>query len=300
MSSAARLKELEKLRSSLTAKQEAVSVHPGTLLFWQKLCDDEEAKDVIIETADGVVRAHSLLLRSISDPLKAMLSHGMLEGTTKKVQMLECTTSQLSFFLRVASTGIISEQDMYPGCQPEPSSQCEYKIDVQVLAKDGDGDNVVDFRMRSSTRFEKMMKAWCQHHGVDQSEALFELEGRELKPDDTPASCGVLTSQRKVVILAKPRDEGTASSPQSPPEGGIKLELLFGSASLARKYMAAELFERFIDRIKLQLTACTFDSVMDFAIKEQMIGLHSFCLRFAELDPHVEDSFKRQAFSSHV
>ena len=83
----------------------------------------------------------------------------------------------------------------------------EEKIDIQVMAQAEGGDNIVDFRMKGTSTFDKMMKAWCKHQGLSEAEAIFELNGRELKADDTPASCGWSRSDGTMKINAKPREE---------------------------------------------------------------------------------------------
>eukprot|EP00931_Biecheleriopsis_adriatica_P026180 TRINITY_DN1594_c0_g1_i2.p1 TRINITY_DN1594_c0_g1~~TRINITY_DN1594_c0_g1_i2.p1 ORF type:complete len:2278 (+),score=582.51 TRINITY_DN1594_c0_g1_i2:35-6835(+) len=83
----------------------------------------------------------------------------------------------------------------------------EEKIEVKVVAIDDDGETVVDFKMKSTTQFEKMMKAWCQHHGVDLAEAVFSFEGRELKPEDSPNTCKWSASKGVLRVEAKPREE---------------------------------------------------------------------------------------------
>eukprot|EP00425_Heterocapsa_triquetra_P020846 CAMPEP_0195149326 /NCGR_PEP_ID=MMETSP0448-20130528/176877_1 /TAXON_ID=66468 /ORGANISM="Heterocapsa triquestra, Strain CCMP 448" /LENGTH=149 /DNA_ID=CAMNT_0040187971 /DNA_START=36 /DNA_END=481 /DNA_ORIENTATION=- len=54
------------------------------------------------------------------------------------------------------------------------------KIEVQVVAEGDEGENVIDFKMKLSSPFEKMMQAWCRHHEVPFGEACFEFGGREL------------------------------------------------------------------------------------------------------------------------
>ncbi|CAE8634540.1 unnamed protein product [Polarella glacialis] len=87
------------------------------------------------------------------------------------------------------------------------SVDCD-KIQVKVVADGGDGDgpNVVDFKMKLDTLFEKMMKAWCKHHQVELSEVVFEIEGRELRPEDSPGTCGWTLSKGTLMVQARPRE----------------------------------------------------------------------------------------------
>eukprot|EP00928_Gymnodinium_smaydae_P033494 TRINITY_DN23982_c0_g1_i2.p1 TRINITY_DN23982_c0_g1~~TRINITY_DN23982_c0_g1_i2.p1 ORF type:complete len:253 (-),score=22.93 TRINITY_DN23982_c0_g1_i2:184-942(-) len=72
---------------------------------WEDMFDDEESKDVTVEARDGQVRVHSALLRQVSEPLKAMLSSGMRESTTKTIRLESYPCDLLKFFFRHVYTG---------------------------------------------------------------------------------------------------------------------------------------------------------------------------------------------------
>ena len=92
--------------------------------------------------------------------------------------------------------------------QPDTlQSHDDEKVSIQVVALAEGGENLADFKMKSSSRFEKMMKAWCKCNRVPESDALFEFNGKELSPNDTPASCSWNAQKGVMRINAKPREE---------------------------------------------------------------------------------------------
>merc|ERR1719414_1366701 len=84
----------------------------------------------------------------------------------------------------------------------------------------GSQQNALDFKMRSGTLFDKMMNAWCRHHGVDMSQAKFLLGDRELLPGDSPQSVGWTPADGCLTIQAMPRkpDVPEAEAPGQRPE----------------------------------------------------------------------------------
>jgi len=49
-----------------------------------------------------------------------------------------------------------------------------------------DGNNEVFFKIKRSTKLEKLMKAFCERQGKDPRAARFLFEGQKVQPTDTP------------------------------------------------------------------------------------------------------------------
>ena len=49
-----------------------------------------------------------------------------------------------------------------------------------------DGNNEVFFKIKKSTKLEKLMKAFCERQGKDLRSARFLFEGQKVQPTDTP------------------------------------------------------------------------------------------------------------------
>ncbi|CAE8632131.1 unnamed protein product [Polarella glacialis] len=79
------------------------------------------------------------------------------------------------------------------------------KLNVSVVSDSEGGPNIVEFRIKISTPFAKMMSAWCAHHKVSLVDVCFKIVGRILKPEETPESCGWTTpAQGTLFINADP------------------------------------------------------------------------------------------------
>ncbi|EXJ82056.1 hypothetical protein A1O1_08125 [Capronia coronata CBS 617.96] len=49
-----------------------------------------------------------------------------------------------------------------------------------------DGNNEVFFKIKKTTKLEKLMKAFCERQGKDIRSARFLFEGQKVQPQDTP------------------------------------------------------------------------------------------------------------------
>merc|ERR1712232_1443765 len=81
------------------------------------------------------------------------------------------------------------------------------KITVDVMAEDATGTNTMSFSMKVTTGFEKMMLAWCEHHGIPLKDVRFEGPGGlEVQVQHTPERLGWSASRGKLLIQAVPAD----------------------------------------------------------------------------------------------
>ena len=118
----------------------------------------------------------------------------------------------------LARTNSTEQSEISSQSKPTPATLDE-KIDIQVVALAEGGENIVDFKMKHSSAFEKMMKAWCKHQGLNEAEAIFEFNGRVLKANDTPEGCGWSRSDGAMKITAKPKEEAPVSSTRAATQG---------------------------------------------------------------------------------
>eukprot|EP00927_Polykrikos_kofoidii_P040114 TRINITY_DN34345_c0_g1_i1.p1 TRINITY_DN34345_c0_g1~~TRINITY_DN34345_c0_g1_i1.p1 ORF type:complete len:2868 (+),score=633.37 TRINITY_DN34345_c0_g1_i1:1275-8606(+) len=137
-----------------------------------------------------------------------------------------------------------------------PHPPPDQKVSVQVVADDADGRSQVDFSMKMATPFDRMMHAWCKHNKVPIEEARFELDGKELKPNDTPASCGWSPSKGDLVIQAVPREE--------PGE-----EALAAAAAMREARVSGGVVVDYTEKISVQVVGAdaTGESTMDCKMK---------------------------------
>mmetsp|Transcript_56682 Transcript_56682/g.184471 ORF Transcript_56682/g.184471 Transcript_56682/m.184471 type:complete len:238 (+) Transcript_56682:61-774(+) len=91
----------------------STKVRTDVVSIWERLFESDDSKDVTLVGAEGEeVPAHSLVLCAASEVFKKMLGGGMLEETTKRVEVKDYTAQQLRFFLRLVYTGQVSASDV--------------------------------------------------------------------------------------------------------------------------------------------------------------------------------------------
>lgn len=69
------------------------------------------------------------------------------------------------------------------GAQPEPAAGGEH-LNIKVT----DGNNEVFFKIKRSTRLDKLMKAFCERQGKEPSTVRFLFDGSRVREGDTPDS----------------------------------------------------------------------------------------------------------------
>ncbi|CAE7347768.1 KLHL36 [Symbiodinium sp. CCMP2456] len=87
-----------------------VTVPQSTLDFWESIRELTSSHNVIFEASDGEVSAHHHALAVASPVLKAMLTSAMKEGTTKRIQVKDSSSSGVSLFLDVLYTSSAREE----------------------------------------------------------------------------------------------------------------------------------------------------------------------------------------------
>ena len=85
------------------------------------------------------------------------------------------------------------------------------KISIQVIAQGADGKSVLDFAMKMSGTFDKLMRAWCGHNGIAFEEALFEFDGHALSAGQTPSGSNWFSERGVLIVNAMPRSADEAS-----------------------------------------------------------------------------------------
>ena len=58
-------------------------------------------------------------------------------------------------------------------------------LSLRVIGQDG---KEVYFKIKSSTKLGKLMKAWCQRQSVSENSVRFIIDGERVNEDDTPES----------------------------------------------------------------------------------------------------------------
>lgn len=87
------------------------------------------------------------------------------------------------------------------------------KVSVQVVAEGAGETSVIDFKMKLTTAFSKMMTAWCGHNEIPLAEAVFLHNGKALRPEDTPTDCGWSVDKGILTVHALPAGSVQTSPP---------------------------------------------------------------------------------------
>lgn len=80
------------------------------------------------------------------------------------------------------SKGANSVSGTTPDVKPDKGEALNVKV------RDPDG-TTVQFRCKSTTPFEKLMRAYCQKQGQSMDAIKFIFDGRRINKVDTPGSC---------------------------------------------------------------------------------------------------------------
>ena len=65
-------------------------------------------------------------------------------------------------------------------------------------AETGEG---TEFKMKPSTKFGKMMQAYCSNKGLDQRQLRFHYDGSRIQGTDTPTTIGLLAAEDEVHVI---------------------------------------------------------------------------------------------------
>ncbi|KAK3945259.1 ubiquitin-related domain-containing protein [Diplogelasinospora grovesii] len=66
--------------------------------------------------------------------------------------------------------------------QAEPQAQSAEHLNIKVT----DNNNEVFFKIKRSTKLEKLMTAFCERQGKTLASVRFLFEGQRVQPNDTP------------------------------------------------------------------------------------------------------------------
>ena len=88
-------------QSSPNAAGPRVSIHEGIAELWEKSLAAKDSHDLTIETADGVVTAHTHMLKAASSVVRAMLESPMKESRAQRIEMKDTPSKAVSLLLEM-------------------------------------------------------------------------------------------------------------------------------------------------------------------------------------------------------
>jgi len=85
--------------------------YSALLDFTEQLFSDEDTKDITVELADGTLRAHSLVLKQVSEVWARMLATDMTESSSRRIKIPDTTCNSMRVFLRLLYTTRVIKSD---------------------------------------------------------------------------------------------------------------------------------------------------------------------------------------------
>jgi len=252
--------------------------------LWERLFADDDGKDVELVARDGSIRAHSVILCQLSEPLRCILCSGMRETLTKAIEMRDYSVAELTFTLRLAYTGHVDP------------------VDYLLVPPASEGASTAPApRPPPPTESTSTQRPF--------------LDGlASLVPRPPPPTDGLPTSQvpRPPSWLAPSVPQLVRSSPgcsspspglpPCPPEPSTEppIDILFGCASIAKRFAIPGLVTLMLDKLKPRVDAQNFDKVMRFAVGLDLSPLKLWCLKFAESNSAVQQQYLQGLLSPEV
>jgi hypothetical protein len=92
----------------------------------------------------------------------------------------------------------MSDNEQSPnGAPPQEAPAGGEHLNIKVT----DGNNEVFFKIKRSTKLGKLMKAFCERQGKDQTTVRFLVDGVKVGPEDTPDTVSALPGAVYTIIL---------------------------------------------------------------------------------------------------
>jgi Ubiquitin-2 like Rad60 SUMO-like len=85
----------------------------------------------------------------------------------------------------------MSDHDQSPGGPPPPAEATQAPSE-HLNIKVTDGNNEVFFKIKRSTKLEKLMNAFCERQGKQISTVRFLFDGQRVSPTDSPDTVSLL------------------------------------------------------------------------------------------------------------
>lgn len=89
--------------------------------------------------------------------------------------------------------------------RPEAPAQTEH-LNIKVT----DNNNEVFFKIKKSTKLEKLMGAFCERQGKTVNSVRFLFEGQRVQPNDTPDTVSLSPRPALLLLLPSVCDKGRA------------------------------------------------------------------------------------------
>lgn len=256
--------------------------------LWERLYEDTDAKDVSIIAKGGeAVRVHSVILASLSDPFRAMLASGMVEGQSKTIHLTDYSREELQFFFRLVYTGQVDPADWGGSSHSASRNKGQGKAKCSVVRSRP--EVLPSSSSEPELEVEELASiAWSEAKGKRKGKGKGKLKGAagqlssgwgsQLLEPSSSSDASVVNGKAKAAFKGKGR--------RDPP-----LALLLAGARLSKQYGISGLLHKMVHKIKARLLSTTVDEIAAFGIAQDIGPLRIACVRFAEKSAVVRQLF---------
>eukprot|EP00929_Paragymnodinium_shiwhaense_P096961 TRINITY_DN58729_c0_g1_i1.p1 TRINITY_DN58729_c0_g1~~TRINITY_DN58729_c0_g1_i1.p1 ORF type:complete len:310 (-),score=55.77 TRINITY_DN58729_c0_g1_i1:492-1373(-) len=267
-----------------------ISVPASVVNFWESLLADESEKDIELTCKDGTVWAHSLILKSMSEPLKRMLNSDMAERQSKKIALSSFTVAQVRLVLRFTCTGHISLDE----CSTASGAK-EQKASSPASSTAGSSEAAVLGHVPTLPARSMFGQGTL---GVPAGLPNFSGWVGPLPPVMPPLPPALPTQERVSPFLTgvAPRWETVNQKPTEQ----VPWEVLAGALAFAKQYQMIEFLSSLVECAKRRIQRETFEEIMADAISLDVSPLKMACLDFARNNLDIKTCFEAKTLSAPV
>eukprot|EP00929_Paragymnodinium_shiwhaense_P022443 TRINITY_DN14341_c0_g1_i2.p1 TRINITY_DN14341_c0_g1~~TRINITY_DN14341_c0_g1_i2.p1 ORF type:complete len:353 (-),score=17.50 TRINITY_DN14341_c0_g1_i2:35-1018(-) len=279
-------------------------------LFYERVFDDDDTKDVEIEMSDGKLLAHSTILSVGSQALRGILKNAVQEGGLKRLTWKEHGQAVGRVLLRLLYTGTIDEKDWNGSATANTCDETPDQLQIKVT-KNGQPLSALGLKLMMTGGNQSVVGTYARKpgvlvHGKPVWERAMLCRLQVFKKQQSTFGWEVVTldvhqKTSDAILRTQPgtdipwphqaqgwrfesRPEGGDPPPVhfSEPEEKIPLEVLAGCLCLVRMYVFEDFLEPILQALERRVCLETFDAICTAAIKTDTPRLRLFCVKFAK------------------
>lgn len=245
----------------------------------ERLFCDGETKDVKIETRDGILWAHSVILTTASDVIAGLLRNGVAAVASQKQLSWKDHPKALGhFFLRLVYTGTVDPDDWNGRRQELRSVLFDISETLGIFFDD-------DLNVRSVGDGSQAF-----HRGIKEHYRAASVAGQSI------------VSTKELVAIVKDAKNSRLkfiTIEFVPSDIYVPLELLLGSLAIAKMYMFQDVLAVIVRSLRRRIGPDTLDVICSAAIATDLTSLRMDCLQYSrENETYIRESL--ESFSPEV
>jgi len=244
-----------------------IMVPDVVVTVWEKCLEDKSRNDVTILSPDGQTATHSLLLRSSSPVLAAMLGSQMEEGTNQQIKVEE-PVAVVELFLRMLFTGCLPQET-------EPEICWEPSVNLRMVVQSA-------FMSNSAKKVLLPARTYGEIQSIDSAGDVL------IKFDNIPIRQWVMKRNFKYLQTASFQKVARLHKD------------LAATIGLLHRWQVDGLADIVAERLESEITVESFDEVLQAALVYRLDKLKTALLAFAQNSPQVHAGYQAGRFGPLV